>query len=137
MPSPLPLRPSIDHTPRSVSVIDLAAEESGPIVEALGSTTARSILTALADDPATVTDLADTVGTSVQNVQYHVAKLRDAGLITVVGTWYSSKGKEMRVYAPTSHRLELCLAPDDESRCSTERENTREPPDDPPHPIVT
>lgn len=110
MSSPLPLRPSIDHTPRSRSVIDLTDENSTAVFEALGSETARSILETLDDQPATASDLADEVETSLQNVQYHLDNLHDASLVAEVGTWYSSRGKEMSVYALSSERLEFRLS---------------------------
>jgi len=41
------------------------------------------------------------VDSSLQNVGYHLSRLEDAGLVTVVGTRYSEKGVEMDGYAPT------------------------------------
>lgn len=107
MASPLPLRPSIDHTPRTQSAIDLGEESSTEVFESLAAETARDIVSTLADGPATASDIAERVDTSLQNVHYHLSKLRDADLVTDVGTWYSSKGREMTVYAVTSERLEL------------------------------
>lgn len=109
MSSPLPLRPSIDHTPNTRSVIDLTADATETVFEALGSETGRSILAALEDEPATASDIADRVDTSLQNVQYHLNNLQEANLVDDVGTWYSSKGKEMTVYSPTIDRLEFRL----------------------------
>jgi predicted transcriptional regulator len=43
----------------------------------------------------------------VQNVSYHVEKMETAGLITSVDTWYSSRGREMDVFAATSQPLVL------------------------------
>jgi DNA-binding transcriptional ArsR family regulator len=79
----------------------LPLDDAGPTVEALGSETAQSILSELGGDPATATEIADRVGTSVQNVCYHLPRLESAGLATVVGTRYSEKGAEMDVYART------------------------------------
>lgn len=47
----------------------------------------------------TVTETAETVGTSVQNAMYHINNLQEAELLAMVDTWYSEKGKEMPVYA--------------------------------------
>lgn len=110
MSSPLPLRPSIDHTPHSKTVIHLCDDDSAAVFETFGSETARAILEALEADPATVSDLADAVDTSLQNVDYHLQRLCDADLVTEVGTWYSEKGNTMCVYAPTSERIELRLS---------------------------
>lgn len=109
MSSPLPLRPSVDHKPSTRSVRDLTAEATETVFEALGSETARTILAALENDPATASDIADRVETSLQNVQYHLNNLQEADLVADVGTWYSAKGKEMSVYAPTVDRLEFRL----------------------------
>jgi DNA-binding transcriptional ArsR family regulator len=87
--------------------VDLTSHESAVVIESLASTTARDIVAALAADPATASDLADRVETTLQNVQYHLDRLRDAGLVTRAGTWYSTKGREMTVYATTSERIEL------------------------------
>jgi DNA-binding transcriptional ArsR family regulator len=109
MPSVLPFRPSIDHTPRSRAVVDLTDGDSTAILDSLGCETARSILEALDDSPATASELAATVDTSIQNANYHLENLRDAGLVADVGTWHSSKGKEMTVYGLTSERVEIRL----------------------------
>lgn len=107
MASPLPLRPSIDHTPRPCSVYDLTEDDSSTVLDSLASETARAILATLADGPATASDIADEVDTSVQNAHYHLSNLREAGIISSVGTWYSSKGKEMPVYDLTTEEIQL------------------------------
>lgn len=83
----------------------LSLEEAGPVLDSLTSETAQSVLVELSRDPATPGDVADRVDTSIQNVSYHLSKLEDAGLVTVVGTRYSSKGREMKVYAPAVRSL--------------------------------
>lgn len=107
MSSPLPLQRPIDHTPHSESAIQLTDDDSSRILESLASENAREILAVLADDPDTASSVAEKVDTSLQNVDYHINNLLDAGLISEVGTWYSAKGKEMTVYGVTSERLEL------------------------------
>lgn len=107
MSSPFPLRPSVDHETTARLVMELTGDATEAVFDALGSETARSMLAALKDDPATATETANRVDTSLQNVQYHLEKLREADLVAVVGTWYSSRGKEMTVYAPTLERLEF------------------------------
>ncbi|MFO7834626.1 MAG: hypothetical protein R6V31_11405, partial [Halohasta sp.] len=42
---------------------------------------------------------------TVQNVRYHLENLQDAELIDAADTWYSEKGTEMTVYAPTDAAL--------------------------------
>jgi DNA-binding transcriptional ArsR family regulator len=100
----LPSSPEIspDSEPR---VVGLDSEEADDLMAALSSQTARRILAALHEDPAPPGELADRVDTSLQNAQYHLAKLEDAGAIEVVGTAYSEKGREMSIYGPADSPL--------------------------------
>ena len=77
----------------------LPADDAGRTVEALVPRTAQSIVTGLGGEPAISTEIADRVGTSLQNVCYPLSRFEEAGLVTVVGTRYSEKGLEMDVYA--------------------------------------
>ena len=101
-----------DREPRVVGVDDDDADE---LIAALGSETAREILTRLHDEPATKSELADAVGTSLQNVQYHLSKLDGADLVDVVDTTYSEKGREMDVYAAADEPLVLFAGGAEES----------------------
>ncbi|MFB6159690.1 MAG: ArsR/SmtB family transcription factor [Haloferacaceae archaeon] len=127
MSSPFPLRPSIDHAPRSRVEIDLGDEETTAVLGALGSETARSILHAVADGPAPASELADEVDSSLQNVHYHLTKLRDAGLVTEAGTWYSAKGNEMDVYDLTSERVAVRLSSESDDAATVDREQRDRP----------
>lgn len=110
MSSLLPLRPSTDHTPRSHRSLPLRDEVTGDVISALQSATAREIVDALADDPATATDLAGLTGTSPQNVHHHLEQLADAGLVAEVDIWYSERGVEMAVYDLVADALCIDLA---------------------------
>ncbi|EMA62697.1 ArsR/SmtB family transcription factor [Halorubrum lipolyticum] len=101
-----------DREPRVVGVDDDDADE---LIAALGSETAREILTRLHDEPATKSELADAVDTSLQNVQYHLSKLDGADLVDVVDTTYSEKGREMDVYAAADEPLVLFAGGSEES----------------------
>jgi DNA-binding transcriptional ArsR family regulator len=83
----------------------LSLDEAGTVFESLSSATAQSIVAELASDPATTAALADRVDTSIQNASYHLSRLEEADLVTVVGTRYSEKGREMKLYAPTVSSL--------------------------------
>ena len=93
-------------------VLTLDDEGAERLIRSLSSETARAVLTTLQDDPATATELADAVSTSVQNVRHHLANLLDTDLVTVVDTRYSVKGREMKVYAPTSDPFVVCIGGD-------------------------
>ena len=101
-----------DRDPRVVCVDDDEAED---LIAALGSKTARKVLSALHDEPATTSELADELDTSLQNVQYHLSNLSDADVVDVVDTTYSEKGREMNVYAPTDEPLVLFAGGADQS----------------------
>jgi DNA-binding transcriptional ArsR family regulator len=86
-------------------VIGVDSDDADDLLGALSSDTARELLAALHEDPATPSDLAETIDTSLQNAQYHLGKLEDADVIEVVDTVYSEKGREMNVYAPADQPL--------------------------------
>jgi len=86
-------------------VIGVDSDDADDLLGALSSSTARELLAALHEDPATPSALAEEVDTSLQNAQYHLEKLEDADVIEVVDTVYSEKGREMSVYAPTDRPL--------------------------------
>ncbi|MFQ3284574.1 MAG: putative ArsR family transcriptional regulator [Natronomonas sp.] len=90
--------------PTSVSVAD------GEVLEALSSSTARLIVSVLRGDPSVKSAIARKADVSIQVAAYHLDRLEAAGLVAVVGTACSEKGREMDVYALTtdSLRIELC-----------------------------
>ena len=98
-----------DASPR---VIGLDGDDADSLLSALSSGTARNVLSELHDDPDTPSALANRVDTSLQNVQYHLSNLEDAGLVAVVDTVYSEKGREMKVYAPADRPLVMVAGGD-------------------------
>lgn len=82
-----------DPSPEMVSL-----DDAGDVVNALSTETARSLLDEIYETPGTASDLAARTDTSLQNTQYHINRLEKTGLIKVVDTWYSEKGREMKVY---------------------------------------
>jgi predicted ArsR family transcriptional regulator len=77
------------------------------VLEVLQSDTARAVLAEVGDRRGTTSDVADRVDTSLQNAHYHLERLADVGLVEVVGTHYSSRGREMDVYARANDPLVL------------------------------
>lgn len=111
----LPSRVDVTPDPGEPQVLDLA--DADQTFEVLGSRTARSILTSLYEEPRPPTEVREAVGTSLQNVHYHLDRLESAGLIEPVGTGYSEKGNEMTVYGPASEAVVLFAGQDhDRSR---------------------
>lgn len=93
-------------------MVGLADDEAASVFETLSSRTARRVIAHLYEGPATATEVAEAVDTSLQNATYHLSQLSDAGLVEEAGTWYSSRGVEMTVYTPTSEPLLLVAGTD-------------------------
>ncbi|PSQ39756.1 ArsR family transcriptional regulator [Halobacteriales archaeon SW_5_70_135] len=94
-----------EPAPGDPRALYLDSEDTGELIASLSSETARSILVALHDRPATASELAESVDTTVQNVRHHLDNLREADLVRTAETRYSSKGREMDVYAPVDRPL--------------------------------
>ena len=103
----LPSRLDVSPSPDEPKVLDIDGEEAEAAFDALGSETARTVLATTYEDPKTPPEIREDVGTSLQNVHYHIDRLEDAGLLEPAGTGYSSKGNEMTVYAPASESVVL------------------------------
>ncbi|MFB6202806.1 MAG: ArsR/SmtB family transcription factor [Halorhabdus sp.] len=101
-----------EATEQGPDVIALDDDAADEVFSALTSQTTRRILSALYEAPQPPSDIADTVDTSLQNVNYHIHKLEDADLIEVVDSTYSNQGKEMSIYAPTNQALVLFASND-------------------------
>jgi len=89
------------------TVVCLDEDRSEDVLAAVQSATARAVLRALLREPRTPTELAEAVDTSVENVGYHLDNLEGAGLVDVVDTAYSEKGREMDVYGPAADPVVL------------------------------
>ena len=112
LPSEPDLSGDTDTGPR---VVGVDSEDADALLSALSSETARRILARLHEDPAPPSRVADGVDTSLQNVQYHLGRLEDAGAVEVVGTAYSEKGREMDLYAPADQPLVIFAGREEQS----------------------
>ncbi|PSQ56542.1 MAG: ArsR family transcriptional regulator [Halobacteriales archaeon SW_9_67_25] len=112
LPSKPDASPSEDAGPR---VVGVDSEDAEAVLSALSSETARNILAAVHDDPAPPSELAERVDTSLQNAQYHLENLEDAGAVEVVDTAYSAKGREMDVYAAADQPLVIFAGDQEDS----------------------
>jgi DNA-binding transcriptional ArsR family regulator len=109
---PLPHRPPVEAPEGDTRVVQFGGTETAELCGLLSSETATDILDAVGGEPMTASEVAEAVGTSVQNVTYHLSRLRDAELVRVVDTWYSSRGREMQVYALACETVVLSVDPD-------------------------
>ena len=96
-------------------VVGVDSEDADDLLGALSPGTARELLAALHDEPATPSELADRVDTSLQNAQHHLGKLEDAEVIEAADTVYSEKGREMKVYAPADRPLVVFAGGEDDT----------------------
>ena len=103
----LPRRAEVEAAPGEARVLDIDGADADRAFEALSSETARRILAVIYDQPSTPPEVREEVGTSLQNVHYHLKKLTEADLIEPAGVSYSAKGNEMTVYAPKSEAVVL------------------------------
>ncbi|WP_435196180.1 helix-turn-helix domain-containing protein [Natronomonas sp. EA1] len=107
---------TLDFTSESdPRVVGLDSEEADALMSALSSDTARRLLAELHEEPAPPAALAERADTSLQNAQYHLGRLSEAGAIEVVGTAYSEKGREMDVYAPADEPLVIYAGRDEDA----------------------
>jgi DNA-binding transcriptional ArsR family regulator len=115
----LPRRGEVETAPEGARVLDIEGDDADRAFDALSSETARRILAVVYDQPSTPPEVRDRVGTSLQNVHYHLKKLEGADLIEPAGVGYSEKGNEMTVFAPKSEAVVLFAGrPSDRSRLS-------------------
>ncbi|WP_126662170.1 ArsR/SmtB family transcription factor [Haloterrigena salifodinae] len=114
-----PFRSEPAETEGQPRIVGLEGEDADAVFSALSSTTARRIYARLDEEPATPSDVAEAIDSSIQNVRYHLENLEEAGLVEVVDTWYSSRGNEMSVYATTDGPL---IVTSDDSTASRLRE---------------
>jgi len=107
----------IDPTPpEDPDVFALDDDDASDALDVLAAETARQILTVLYEQPRTPTELREEVGTSLQNVHYHLDNLESTDLIRQVGTRYSEKGNEMAVYGPANEAVVFVASDESESR---------------------
>ena len=116
----LPRRAEETAEPDAPRVLDLEGEEAAATFDALGSETAREILATVYEQPRTLVEIREQVGTSLQNVHYHIERLEEADLLEPAGMGYSEKGNEMTVYGPASEALVL-FAGDERQRSRLDR----------------
>jgi DNA-binding transcriptional ArsR family regulator len=103
----LPSRVDVSPSPDEPAVLEVDGEEAADAFDALGSETARAVLASTYEEPKTPPEIRETVGTSLQNVHYHLDRLEEADLLEPAGTGYSAKGNEMTVYAPAREAVVL------------------------------
>ncbi|RQD84460.1 MAG: ArsR family transcriptional regulator [Methanocalculus sp. MSAO_Arc2] len=73
-------------------------EQAQKIARAMGSSTAGDLLRGLSGGPKSTTALAEEMQIPLTTAKYHLGNLLDAGVIEVVDTRWSAKGREVKIY---------------------------------------
>lgn len=73
-------------------VISIDDEEADRVFAALSADSARELLSALNEAPATVPELAEVTGLTPQNVSYHLGNLEEADLVEAAETAEAENG---------------------------------------------
>lgn len=80
------------------TLLCLEDERTDEVLSTLSSERSRAVFRMLTEEPLTATEVARELDASVQGVTYHLDNLEETGLIDVLDTCYSEKGREMAVY---------------------------------------
>ncbi|MBP2145582.1 DNA-binding transcriptional ArsR family regulator [Methanofollis sp. W23] len=88
-----------------VVVLEPGDEQAKKIAKAMASQTANDILGSLKDGPKSATEIAAALSIPITTLKYHVENLAEAGLIEIVKTKWSSKGREVKIYGLTERLL--------------------------------
>lgn len=88
-----------------VVVLEPGDERAKKIAKAMASQTANDILADLKEGPLSAAEIAGHLSIPLTTLKYHIDNLADAGLIEVVRTKWSSKGREVKVYGLTDTLL--------------------------------
>lgn len=97
-----------DEDPRLLCLDDEYTEE---VLKQLSSETSQAVFRAVNQEPLSAQDVARELDMSIQNAMYHLENLEETGLITVLDTHYSERGREIEIYGPTDQPLLLFLGP--------------------------
>ena len=81
-----------------VVVIQPGDERAQKIARAMASQTANAIIQTFGDGPLTSSEVARQMAIPITTASYHIENLLDAGLLEVMETRWSEKGREVKVY---------------------------------------
>lgn len=84
MPTAFPYRTPVDHTPHERTNVVVDDEQPSDVLQTVSSDTAQQILATLDGEPATTSDIAEAIDTSIQNARYHLDRLCEADLVEAV-----------------------------------------------------
>ena len=89
----------------NVVLLEPGDERAQKIAKAMSSQMASDILQLLAESPQSLTGITERLAIPLTTAKYHTENLLDAGLIQVLETKYSVKGREIKIYSLTNQLL--------------------------------
>jgi DNA-binding transcriptional ArsR family regulator len=89
----------------NVIVLEPGDERATRVAKAIGSPIAGDILRLLGEGETSVSDITERLSIPFNTAKYHIDNLVDAGLISVIDTKYSVKGREVKIYSLTNQLL--------------------------------
>lgn len=89
----------------NIVILEPGDERAQKISKAMGSQTASDILQLLGENQKSLTEITERLAIPLTTAKYHIENLLDAGLISVAGTKYSVKGREIKIYSLTNQLL--------------------------------
>jgi DNA-binding transcriptional ArsR family regulator len=88
-----------------VVVVQPGDERAKKIARAMASQTANDIIQAFGDRPMTSSEIAHLMSMPITTASYHIDNLLEAGILQVMETRWSRKGREVKVYGLTNQIL--------------------------------
>jgi DNA-binding transcriptional ArsR family regulator len=88
-----------------VVVIQPGDERAQKIARAMASQTANAVIQAFGGGPLTSSQVARQMKIPITTASYHIENLLDVGLLEVMETRWSEKGREVKVYGLTNQVL--------------------------------
>ncbi|HRR88695.1 MAG TPA: helix-turn-helix domain-containing protein, partial [Methanoculleus sp.] len=88
-----------------VVVLQPGDERAQKIARAMASQTANAIIQEFRSGPMTSSEVARKMKIPITTAAYHIDNLLEAGLLEVVNTRWSEKGREVKVYGLTDQVL--------------------------------
>ncbi|NLM29684.1 MAG: helix-turn-helix transcriptional regulator [Methanomicrobiales archaeon] len=82
----------------NVVVVQPGDERAQKIARAMASQTANAVIQAFGGGPLTSSEVARAMGIPITTASYHIENLLDAGVLEVMETRWSEKGREVKVY---------------------------------------
>ena len=98
-----------------VIVIQPGDERAQKIARAMASQTANAVIQAFGSGPLTSSEVARRMGIPITTASYHIDNLLDAGLLEVMETRWSEKGREVKVYGLANQVL-IIASPESDLR---------------------